>query len=92
MRYYDAFKETALNLEDVYGANLYVQINDGDDKDEVNTADYGSYADVLDAFDGNGTIIAFECPECGEPVYYSDWIEHDWSNGCPVCEEPFELD
>ena len=28
----------------------------------------------------------FECPECGEPIYFEDWKDHeDWSV-CPVCE------
>lgn len=26
------------------------------------------------------------CPECGEPIYESDWSDEELSMGCPVCE------
>ncbi len=25
------------------------------------------------------------CPECGEPVYESDWDEEDFEQLCPIC-------
>lgn len=28
---------------------------------------------------------AFICPECAEPLYFSDNQKHDW-NVCPICE------
>lgn len=27
----------------------------------------------------------FTCPECGEPIYRSDWSEHGQWEICPVC-------
>lgn len=32
----------------------------------------------------------FLCPECGEPIYKSDWDDHDDWNVCPVCEWAFD--
>ncbi len=27
----------------------------------------------------------FNCPECGEPIYQSDWADHGQWEVCPVC-------
>ena len=43
---------------------------------------YGTYVDWDEEF--------FLCPECGEPIYKSDWDEHDDWNVCPVCEWAFD--
>lgn len=43
---------------------------------------YGVHLDSNEGF--------FICPECGEPIYESDWDEHpDWSE-CPICGFMFE--
>lgn len=42
---------------------------------------YGVYVDWDEEF--------FHCPECGEPLYFIDWENHNWEC-CPVCECIFE--
>ena len=33
---------------------------------------------------------SFICPECGEPIYESDWEDHlEWDE-CPICGFLFE--
>lgn len=27
----------------------------------------------------------YNCPECGEPVYESDWFDEDLEELCPIC-------
>lgn len=39
---------------------------------------FGAYVDWDERF--------FECPECAEPIYESDWINHDPWHVCPVCD------
>ena len=55
---------------------------------EMVEEEFGSYFDRKDGF--------FECPECGEPIYDSDWEQDDYmeltASGhrvwrCPVCGE-----
>lgn len=41
---------------------------------------FGSHVDYEEGF--------FECPECGEMIYRSDWEDYDYTN-CPVCEFNF---
>lgn len=46
--------------------------------------DYGAQVDYTEGF--------FVCPECGEPIYGSDWDGYELQNEdgeyiCPVCEE-----
>lgn len=46
---------------------------------------YGGYVDWEERF--------YNCPECGEPIYESDWNDNELANNlCPVCEfvEGFE--
>lgn len=43
---------------------------------------YGTYVDWDEEF--------FLCPECGEPIYKSDWEEHESWTACPVCEWAFD--
>lgn len=46
---------------------------------------YGGYVDWEERF--------YNCPECGEPIYESDWDDYELANTiCPVCEfvEGFE--
>ncbi len=43
---------------------------------------YGVFVDWDERF--------FECPECGEPIYESDWSTDELKNGCPVCEFEWE--
>ena len=42
---------------------------------------FGSYVDWEDEY--------FLCPECGEPIFCDDWLNHNWRI-CPVCETNFE--
>jgi predicted RNA-binding Zn-ribbon protein involved in translation (DUF1610 family) len=38
---------------------------------------YGAHVDMKEGF--------FVCPECGEPIYESDWEDYlEWDE-CPVC-------
>ena len=40
---------------------------------------YGGYVDWVEKF--------YNCPECGEPIYRSDWSEEDLEDFiCPICE------
>lgn len=41
---------------------------------------YGSYVDWEEGF--------FDCPECGEPIYASDWEDMDFER-CPICDFDF---
>ena len=44
--------------------------------------DYGTFVDRDERF--------FLCPECGEPIYESDWRDSDFVSNdgyiCPICE------
>ena len=40
---------------------------------------YGGYVDWVAKF--------YICPECGEPIFWSDWSEKDLEDFiCPICE------
>lgn len=39
---------------------------------------YGIFVDWDERF--------FECPECGEPIYESDWSDTRSWDWCPICE------
>jgi predicted RNA-binding Zn-ribbon protein involved in translation (DUF1610 family) len=40
---------------------------------------YGGYVNWVEKF--------YICPECGEPIYWSDWSEKDLEDCiCPICE------
>ena len=45
---------------------------------------YGGYVNWDEEF--------FNCPECGEPIYKSDWDEHEPWQLCPVCEFSFDAE
>ena len=59
----------------------------------VKTAEYCyEYYGVNLYLDENGLIEGFECPNCGEPVYFDDWRDSSDTDNwlmCPVCEEIF---
>lgn len=43
-------------------------------------------------YDENDLIEGFECPNCGEPIYFEDWRHSSDTDNwlkCPVCEEFF---
>ena len=42
---------------------------------------FGVYVDWEERF--------FDCPECGEPLYYDSWGNYPWGT-CPVCECVFD--
>ena len=44
--------------------------------------EFGGYVDLDEGF--------FICPECGEPIYKSDWEDHDDWSLCPICEVEWE--
>lgn len=44
---------------------------------------FGSYVDWEERF--------FHCPDCGEPLLFEDWEDHDFEI-CPICEFNFEED
>lgn len=74
---YKLFLMTAEYCNKVYGSALYIE---------------GSDIEVYD-FDGADAIEAFECPNCGEPIYFEDWPDglENWLV-CPICEEEFKND
>lgn len=41
---------------------------------------YGIFVDWDERF--------FECPECGEPLYFEDWPSEEFVT-CPICEFHF---
>jgi len=43
---------------------------------------FGSYIDWDEGF--------FICPECCEPIYESDWDDHDNWSRCPICDIEWE--
>lgn len=59
----------------------------------VETAEFCSDAyDVNLYYDDEGALEGFECPNCGEPIYYDDFKDSkDTENWlmCPICEEIF---
>lgn len=36
-------------------------------------------------------ILGFVCPNCGEAIYFEDWVDKDTENWllCPICEDFF---
>lgn len=50
----------------------------------------GTYCEEVYGMTLNTKEGYFVCPECGEPIYETDWGEHpDWSE-CPICGFMFE--
>ena len=45
----------------------------------------GTYCEEVYGVTLNTRQGFFVCPECGEPIYESDWKHHDWDY-CPICE------
>lgn len=76
---YKLFLMAAEYCNKAYGSALYIE---------------GSDNEVYD-FDGADAIEAFECPNCGEPIYFEDWRLSSESKNwlmCPICEEDFKND
>lgn len=37
-------------------------------------------------------IAGFTCPECGDPIWFEDWVGADRYMSCPNCGEIFRRD
>lgn len=63
---------------------------------EVATAVEDIYGVPLIIDEDRDEIYGYHCPHCGEPVYFSDWVEcflgGQDMNMCPICEEVLGVD
>jgi acetone carboxylase gamma subunit len=61
--------------------------------DFKDTAEYcnETYGSELIFDEDQGTLDAFICPSCGEPLYFYDWEieETEFWACCPICKQDF---
>lgn len=72
------FKDLMIYVKETYGTPYGVGEEENILPDTVDDLE-----DLNDAW--------FICPECGEPIYYSDWKDELDENICPVCEFDFSV-